>query len=134
MRKISPLAKRALGLPSGVGHNSSRVTNGKQMFVDLGDARSAWARRWADLIVAHVNDLGGLEMISEAQLSICRRASAMECELEAMEARMSAGQTVDIDQYGRLSGRLCRLLELDQAARSAQRPCQEPRGLSGKGH
>jgi len=60
-----------------------------------------------DLILAHVNDLGGLEMVSEAQLPICRRASAMECELEAMEARMSAGETVDPDQYGRLAGRLC---------------------------
>jgi hypothetical protein len=29
-----------------------------------------------------------------------------------MEARMSEGQKIDIDQYGRLSGRLCQLLEL----------------------
>src|SRR5262245_43859594 len=82
------------------------------MFVDLGDGRSAWARRWADLIFAHVNDLGGLERISEAQLRICRRASAMECELEALEARMSVGEPVDSDQYGRLAGRLCRMFEL----------------------
>jgi hypothetical protein len=112
VRKISPLAKLALALSSGVGHNSSQVTKGKQMFVELGDARSAWARRWADLILAHVNDLGGAEMLSETQISICRRVSAIECELEAMEARMSAGEVVDPDHYGRLAGRLCRLFEL----------------------
>ena len=36
----------------------------------------------------------------------------MECELEAMEGRMSAGMPVDIELYGRLAGRLCRFLEL----------------------
>jgi transcription elongation factor Elf1 len=36
----------------------------------------------------------------------------MECELEAMVPRMSEGQKIDLDQYGRLTCRLCRLLEL----------------------
>ena len=81
------------------------------MFVELGDARTVWARRWADLILAHANDLGGLEMLSEAQISICRRAAALECELEAMEGRMSAGQPIEIELYGRLTSRLCRLLD-----------------------
>jgi hypothetical protein len=83
------------------------------MFVEqLGDARTAWARRWSDLIFAHASDLGGPEILSEAQLSICRRAAALECELEAMEGRMSAGQPIDLGQYARLTGCLCRLLEL----------------------
>jgi hypothetical protein len=75
-----------------------------------------------DLILAHVADLGGPDDLSEAQISICRRVSTIECELEAMEARMSEGQPIDVDQYGRLAGRL------------AKRPRQGPRGLSGKGH
>ena len=50
--------------------------------------------------------------MSEAQISIIRRVSAMECTLEQMEGRMSAGEAVDVDQYGRLAGRLCRLFEL----------------------
>jgi hypothetical protein len=96
-----------------IGHNSkSKVTTAKRTFVDLGDGRTAWARRWIDLIVAHTNDLGGLEMLSEAQISICRRVSAMECELEAMEGRMSAGQPIDVGVYARLTGVLARLLEL----------------------
>jgi hypothetical protein len=80
--------------------------------------------------VAHVNDLGDLEMLSEAQLSICRRASAMECELEATEARMSAGEAVDPDQYGRLARRLCRLFELIGVRRLA-RPTDPYQDLVG---
>jgi len=63
-----------------------------------------------------------MELLSEAQISICRRVSAMECELEAMEGRMSAGQTIDLDQYGRLAGRLCRLFELLVGVKRLARP------------
>jgi hypothetical protein len=48
----------------------------------------------------------------KAQVSIIKRASAMECELEAMEARMSEGQKIDLGQYARLTALLCRMLEL----------------------
>src|SRR5262245_22922079 len=89
----------------------SKVTNGSRAFVE-GDGRSPWARRWSDLIYAHACDLGGPELLSEAQISIIRRASAMECELELFEGRMASGEAVDPDQYGRLAGRLCRLFEL----------------------
>jgi hypothetical protein len=78
----------------------------------LAETRSAWAIRWKDRILAHVADLGDQEGLSEAQISICRRASAIECELEAMEGRMSAGEPIDIAVYARLTGCLCRLLEL----------------------
>src|SRR5262249_50450950 len=108
-RKISPLAKRALGgLAPSIGHTSSRVTKGKRVFVELGDGRSAWSKRWADLIYAHATDLGRPELLSEAQISIIRRASAMECELERQEGRMSMGEAVDIEVYARLASRLCR--------------------------
>ena len=83
------------------------------MFIDpLADGRTAWAKRWNDLVLTHASDLGGYETLSEAQISICRRAATIECELESMEGRMSAGQPIEIEVYGRLSGRLCRLLEL----------------------
>jgi hypothetical protein len=83
---------KPLVTPIHLLHNShsrrmSRVTTGRNLFVEGGDGRSA-------------------------QISIIRRASAMECELEAMEGRMSAGEPIDTDVYGRLAGRLCRLFEL----------------------
>jgi hypothetical protein len=99
-------------LPFRAARASSKVTTGHRMFAEGGDGRSVWGRRWRDLILAHANDLGGMELLSEAQISICRRAAAIECELEAMEARMSEGQPIDIGQYARLTGCLCRLLEL----------------------
>jgi hypothetical protein len=54
----------------------------------------------------------GERRLSEAQLSICRRASAIECELESMEGRTAASQAIDIGVYARLTGVLARLLEL----------------------
>jgi hypothetical protein len=69
------------------GHNSGRhskqvsqVTTGKRCFVDLGDGRSAWGRRWRDLCLSHANDLGGTEILTEVQVSIIKRVAALECE------------------------------------------------------
>ncbi len=50
----------------------SRVTNGSRLLPDV-DGRSCWARRCRDLIEAHVSDLGGTDMISEAERSIVNR-------------------------------------------------------------
>jgi hypothetical protein len=83
-----------------------------RLFVEGGDLRSPWSIRWKNLILAHMNDLGGAEVLSEAQISVCKRASALECELEFLEAHMSEGRDVDLDQYGRITGRLCSLFEL----------------------
>ena len=95
------------------GGKPSKVTSGTRMFVDsLADGRSAWARRWNDLVLTHASDLGGYEMLSEAQISICKRVATLECELESMEGRKSAGMPIEIEVYGRISGRLCRMLEL----------------------
>jgi hypothetical protein len=44
----------------------------------------------------------------------------MEIALEEIEARMSEGQAVDLDQYGRAASRLCRMLELVGIKRQAR--------------
>jgi hypothetical protein len=90
----------------------SKVTNGRRVFAIGGDGSSAWTRRWKDLFDAHVVDLGGREVLSEAQVSLCRRVAAIEIQLEQMEAKMSEGDlTVDLDLYGRLAGHLRRIFE-----------------------
>jgi len=99
-------------LPIRAKHAASGVSTGQKLFAEGGGGRSAWSRRWHDLCLSHVADSGGFGLLSEAQLSIIRRASAMECSLEQMEARMSTGEAVDLDQCGRLAGRLCRCFEL----------------------
>ncbi len=88
----------------------SAVTNGRRMFV-AGDGTSAWARRYRDLVAAHVADLGGGDALSESQLSLIRRAAAIECELEQQEGRLSLGETVDLDVFTRAASHLRRILE-----------------------
>jgi hypothetical protein len=73
--------------PAAAKRLASRGTTGKRMFVEGGDGRSAWGRCWRDLCLALANDLGGADILSEAQVSICRRVGAIECELEAMVLR-----------------------------------------------
>jgi hypothetical protein len=80
------------------------------MFVK-GDPNSAWARRYYDLVADHISDLGGREALSAAQVSLCRRCAAIECELERLEAMLSRGEQIDLDAFGRASSHLRRILE-----------------------
>jgi hypothetical protein len=89
---------------------SSAVTSGRRLFVE-GDGRSPWSRRYRDLIAGHVSDLGGHDTLSEAQKSLIRRASAIECELELMEGKLSQGEEIDIDVFTRSSSHLRRIFE-----------------------
>ena len=50
-------------------------------------------------------------MLSEAQLSLVRRASAIECELEQLEGRLSMGETIDLDVFTRSTSHLRRVFE-----------------------
>jgi hypothetical protein len=88
----------------------SAVTNGRRMFVD-GDGTSAWSRRYRDLVAGHVADLGGRDMLSEAELSLIKRASAIEVELEFFEGRLSRGDSIDLDLFTRSASHLRRILE-----------------------
>jgi hypothetical protein len=99
----------------------SKVTNGRRVFAIGGDGGGAWTRRWKDLHEAHIEDIGGPDGLSEAQLSLCRRVAAIEVQLEQMEAKMSEGDVeVDMDQYGRLAGHLRRILETLGVERKAR--------------
>jgi hypothetical protein len=98
----------------------SAVTSGRQQFI-TGNPNSAWARRFADLILGHVSDLGGRSTMSEAQLALCKRAAGLECELEQLDGRLSLGQEINLDSYGRAASHLRRMLEslgLERRART----------------
>jgi hypothetical protein len=97
-------------LPARVRRPRSAITSGRRQFIE-GDPNSAWARRYHDLVVGHVEDLGGRPALSEAQFSLIRRAASIECELERLDAALSAGQAVDLDSYGRATSHLRRLFE-----------------------
>jgi hypothetical protein len=98
----------------------SAVTSGRQQFI-TGNPNSAWARRFHDLVQGHASDLGGRLAMSEAQLALCKRAAGLECELEQMEGRMSLGEEISLDSYGRAASHLRRILEtlgLERKART----------------
>jgi hypothetical protein len=88
----------------------SAVTNRKRLFVE-GGGRSAWARRYRDLLELHADDLGGAGLLSEAQHSLIRRVATLEIELERLEGRLSEGNDVDLDVYARTASHLRRILE-----------------------
>ena len=94
----------------GKRRTRSRVTTGRAVFVE-GDGNSRWARRYRDLIAAHCQDLGGIDLLSEAQRSLIRRASAIELELEQAEGKLSMGLAIDLDTFTRASSHLRRLFE-----------------------
>jgi hypothetical protein len=96
--------------PAGKTRTRSQATSGRRVFVE-GDGNSRWARRYRDLIAAHCQDMGGTDLLSEAQLSLIRRASAIELELEQMEGKLSMGEQVDLDVFTRSASHLRRLFE-----------------------
>jgi hypothetical protein len=55
--------------------------------------------------------MGGRSVLSQAQIALIRRASALQVELELMEGRLSQGEAVDLDVFGRATGNLRRCLE-----------------------
>jgi hypothetical protein len=105
--------------PSRAKRPRSAVTSGRQMFIE-GDPNSAWSRRYHDLVVRHIGDLGGRDLLSEAQLSLIRRAASIECELERLDAMLSTGVEVNLDAYGRAASHLRRLFEVLGVERKAR--------------
>ena len=91
----------------------SRLTNRSHVLPGV-DGRGAWARRLRDVMALHIGDLGGADLVSEAERSIVRRASTLTVELERLELKFaqSGGADADeIDLYQRTANSLRRLLE-----------------------
>jgi hypothetical protein len=100
------------GITLSKQNGRSRITNGMELLPEV-DGRSFWARRMRDLIALHVRDAGGEDLLSEAQLSLIRRAAAITIELERLEQSFANGEATVamLTEYGRGSNTLRRLLE-----------------------
>jgi hypothetical protein len=97
----------------------SAKTNGSRRFVE-GDGRGPWARRWRDLQELYADDLGGASTLSEFQCGLVGTAATLRCELERLEGRLSIGEAIDLDQFGRLAGhyrRICETLGIERRKR-----------------
>lgn len=88
----------------------SSITNGKRLLAP-GAGHTIWGRRFADLCADHAQDLGGVDNLSEAEIGLLRRASAIECELERREAMLAAGEEVNLDEFARAASHCRRLWE-----------------------
>lgn len=92
----------------------SAITNGRRLFIDI-DGRSAWHRRYRDLLQLHLNDLGGADQTSEFERSIVRRAVTLTTQLECLETKFAAndGEATpqQLEVYQRCANTLRRLLE-----------------------
>lgn len=60
------------------------------------DGRSASARRFRDLVLSLVSDMGGIEQCSEIKLGLLRRLAAATVQAELLEAKMVNGEQVNV--------------------------------------
>jgi hypothetical protein len=58
-----------------------------------------------------VSDLGGADLLSEAQRQLARRCATIAIACERMEGEAALGNAIDLDAYGTLTDRLGRALQ-----------------------
>ena len=85
----------------------SRVSNGADILPDV-DGRSAVARRYHDIAVQIIADMGGASQCAEARLQLIRRFAAAAVLAEQMEARLANGHSINITDHALLSSTLVR--------------------------
>ena len=91
-----------------VPRTRSAVTNHKDLLPGL-DGRSASARRFRDLVLSYVADMGGLDRCSEIKLGLLRRLAATTVQAELLEARMVNGEQIDVGQLCTLASTTVRI-------------------------
>ena len=77
------------------------------------DQRSSWVRRAKELVADYTSDLGGVQNVSTAELSLIRRIAVLSTELERLEQRFALAEQAnpaDLDLYQKLANTLRRLL------------------------
>jgi hypothetical protein len=88
----------------------SRVGNGK-VLLPMTDGRSLTARRFQDLYEDVAADLGGLDLLSEGQKQLIRRAAMISAESERQEAEWANGRPFDLALYSTTANTLRRIFE-----------------------
>jgi hypothetical protein len=99
--------------PSRQKRPRSAVTSGRELFIG-GDSKSAWSRRYHDLVVGYINDLSageGPNALSEGTLGLIQHTASIKCELERLDAMRSRSEPVDMNCYASQTGHYRRNLE-----------------------
>lgn len=89
----------------GKGKGKSKISNGKALWANV-DGRSIWARRQRDILAEIVNDLGGSDMLSEAQRQLGRRAAALSTACEKLEAQLAGAPSDAVERFTAQAGGL----------------------------
>ena len=88
----------------------SKVTNGRQLFID-GDARLKVSRRLTCWPASRRTLAARTGWLSEGQKQIARRCAMLSVQCEIAESAAVAGQPFDLDAYGQLTDRLGRAFQ-----------------------
>jgi hypothetical protein len=75
------------------------------------DGSSVVARRYRDVAISLADDCGGADKLSESTKIMIRHAAGLAVAVEQLQARIVAGDDVDIAQLVRLSNVLGRTLQ-----------------------
>ena len=97
----------------------SRITNGTAALPDA-DGRSAMSRRYRDVVALICADQGGAERLAEVRLQMIRRFAACCVIAEGMEAKLAAGETIDVGEHALLTSSMVRVAQrigIDRRAR-----------------
>jgi hypothetical protein len=86
------------------------------------DGRSTIARRYRDVAIALADDLGGQDKLSEPTKVLIRAAAALTIQVESLNAKIVAGEDVDLEQLTRLTNVLGRTLHRLVIRKPADRP------------
>lgn len=108
--KATEARATAAGVAAGLPTYCAQATNDPTAFLGDVDGRSREARRFRDVSVGLVQQLGGTDMISAAELHLIRRAAALIVHAELLETRMANGGSLALDEHTKLANTLRRLL------------------------
>ncbi|MEQ9010079.1 hypothetical protein [Algiphilus sp.] len=104
----------------GSAYAKSRLSNGADLFLAEVDGRSREARRYRDVYGDLLQHLGGADHASEARKHLAKRACALIVWCETVEAKLAAGEELEVGPYTTAINSLRRLLSdlgLDPTAR-----------------
>jgi len=90
---------------------TAQARKGQVGWLERSDKRGPVARRFRDIAAELTSDLGGHDLLSEAQRQIIRRISSMAVWCESEESKMADGQEVDMARFQMVSNSMRRLCE-----------------------
>lgn len=99
------------------------ATNRTRLIPPGVDGRSVHGRRLRDLILKLAAEHGGVDALTEMQLSTIQMMATTLCAIEALQPRVVTGQPAAMNQLTRLNNTLRRL----SAALEGQKKATEPK-------